>query len=152
MAAAYSYMLAAGTLTKSALTSNSAYNVENFPAASDQPLPSLPWREPQRQNTTRPKPARLATLTDFSVRADGFWLFQWSWPVFTPGMLKYFEDTFFSSGAAWSAAVTVQTYTDNGTYQAFNAVMKRPEPGVDYDIRDGLYTNIVFKFQGGVLL
>lgn len=151
--AIYSYLWAFSTVSKSTLQSTPSYNIESFTAQADQPSPLWGWREPQRKNTLRPRPARIVVNADQSQSADGFWTFQWCLPPMTPLMFAYILTNQFSSGAVWSAPATVQTWDENvNGYSAFQCTALRPVPGEHYQILDGTFVDVVYRFVNGVLL
>lgn len=129
---------------------------------SDQTLPILKWREPDRELTTRPKLSQYTLNMDYSVRADGTWSFNWGWKWFTPGQFNYINYYQFSNGTVWSAPCSVQTWHENDTSNPANAGLGywtcyagtclRPLPGEHYKIVDNLYTDVVYRFVGMTVL
>jgi hypothetical protein len=123
----YGERLAPGTLTVSALTS--AYDIEAFPRAADQPV-AIAWSG----SLIAPyDPAgELVDALDFSRGAQGNGVTALVFPYCTPGMVQYLNDTFFPDGA-WSALVTVRvldpTVLDAGeNWRVINATALRNLP------------------------
>ncbi len=146
-----SYFWAFSHIAKATLTTGTTYNVEAFAVQSDQSA-AIMWQIPQRSGTRRPRPGRILIAADQSQRADGFWEFQWSFAYLTFGMFKYIEDNQFATGSVWSANATVQTLTDNGTFQAYQCTCLRPVPGEHYEPEDRGLRNVLYRFVAGVLL
>lgn len=146
----FSYFWAFSTISTGTLTTGTTYNLEAFAVQSDQ-TPMTPWMIPSR-SSKRPKPARIVLNLDQSQSPDGAWDFDWVFGYLTTNQFKYIEDNQFSSGAYWSAAATVQTLTDNGTYQAYQCTCLRPIPGENFQPEDGGFINVTYRFRGGVLL
>lgn len=149
------YQWAFSTISKATLQASTAYIIRNFTVQSDQVVPNQLWTDPVREYTQRPKFARYSKTVSMKQRADGFYVFQLGFKVWTPGQLAYILTNQFGSGAQYGLA-TVQLWDDDlQAYECFQATAQRPVPQQDYDIpeTDGsMYTNIRIRFEAGVLL
>lgn len=148
------YRWAMNTLiSKSALNASSAYLLDQFPLQSDQVTPAMKWLPyPQRKGTLRPKRARYVVNAESQQKGDGFYKLAWSIPFMTPGMYAYILANQFPSGAD-SGPATIQTWDDRiQDYSAFQVVVQLPVPGQDFQIVDDDYQDVIYRFDGGVLI
>lgn len=153
MAVILDYLWAFSLVSKSTLQNTAAYQITAWTPQSDQVTPGLGWKEPQRKNTKRPRPARIAGYADLGRKADGFSVNAWSFPPWTPGQYLYLINNQWSTGALWSAPATIQTWDESvNDWACFQCIAWRPVPGEDYDILDTFLTDPVIRFTKGVRL
>lgn len=152
------YMWSNNTISRTVLQAATSLDIGNWTLQADQTIPALAWREPCRELTKRPVLSSMTTMLDFTRRGDGFYSFTWGWKWLTPQQFGFIINTYFSAASVWSHVATVQTWYENDTYYAvggswytFNCTAWRPVFGEDYDIQDGMFTNVVVKFVGGVI-
>jgi hypothetical protein len=148
------YLWAFSTVTKAALQdSANGHRVLDFPWQTHQTTPLLGWKEPQRDGTERPKRGRYSMMLDGSQRADGLWIMTLCFGVFTDDQMSYIDTNQFSSGTVEFAPATIQVYDDNArAYNAFTVTANRPVPGQDFEILDGFYRNVKYRFTAGTKL
>jgi hypothetical protein len=129
------YRLAAGTITELALLADDSNIITNFPAQSDQVLPTYAWL-PASFDIVQPYVSRVQAL-DRSMGRFGKGRATLRLAVLTQEMWHYMDQTFFSKGSAEgdepneSAAVTVyvrdRLQTGTLEWAAYHATMIRPE-------------------------
>lgn len=147
------YCWAFSTITKATLQGSSTYQIVNFTVQNDQTSPILGWKEPQRKGTISPRRARYAPDALGAQKADGPWEAVWCMMPMTPLQFAYIDTNQFSNGTLESAPCTIQTW--DFAFNAFNCftfTVARPIFGQDYDILDGFYVDVKYRFTEGTKL
>lgn len=73
----------------------------------------------------------------------------WTWAVLPQAAVQWIEDTFFTSGTAVSAAVTINTRRHNrATYTRYNAYAQLLIPTINYTYRQNMFVGVSLIFYG----
>ncbi len=92
----------------------------------------------------------VAEITlDNNVQMNGTIIIQWRWAVLPYAGFARLINTALGSFTPASGQVSIRTRNQNNSFSTYNAVLLKPQPGVDY--RRGSYGNIadlVLTFRG----
>lgn len=145
MTEATGFWLAAGHISKAAM-SEASHDIGLFPRQSDQYV-GRDWLRPDNDADVV-EYGSLVDALDGSRHQYGGTEWKWKLRVLTPGMVKYIEDTFFSSGR--SSNVTVRNYDrSTGTWTIYHAIM-RYEPRESFELAGGGFDRYTVSFIDGV--
>ncbi len=144
------YSIQTGHVTVGSFTTN--HRIVNFAVQSDQGSttdPDIPWTNPLITPEKYPTPPEIITSMSSKAFPNGFYTWTWTFSIWTPLMVKYWEDTFLTSGV-WSKECTVKTY--NRYEQAMYLQARMMKPQIITPLRGAGFSNIQIEFKRGVVI
>lgn len=136
-----SMRLRAGTYAVGSITST--YLVENFTKQSDQSLQEL-WAVSKYSIPELPDFDYAFSFKEFE---QGYYIWEWSWAVWTFKMMDYWLDTFHASSR--SPAVSGLTLNERKEDFYFNGTMYRPRYSLsEMSSKEGGYEQVKVRFVG----
>lgn len=124
------YRIATGTLTVATLTDT--YAIESLPAQDDRRAGD--WVAPQSRRDIV-QPAAIEAALDGSLADYGGDVVVWEFAWFSPKMIDYLYENFFSSGR--SATMTIRTYDRlRAEWRVLNCTAQWPTPDVVNNLRN----------------
>lgn len=144
------YCIAAGFVTADTIDDDQeTYDIGNFPVQLDMSVGRTWMRPGNNSDVVRPGGEYVYAVSGRGVAMGGV-EFEWSFRALTPLMVKYINDTFFSSGEEITADVTVRTYNrSTGAWEYYQCVAQVNDP-VNASLAMGGYDEYKIKFINGV--
>lgn len=112
----------------------------------------IPWLAPVASPDSVPQLSQYTTNLDGSMRGDGFYSVTWTFAYWTFSMHLLVLQQFFSSGAAYSAAVSLMTYDQNNVAVYLTATCDQPRAGVHMEPEVGGWKNVKLVFHDGAII
>lgn len=140
------YSIRAGTQTVGSFSSS--HYIINFPEPTDAKL-HIPWATPLLTPDMYPQFGAVDTSLNANAYPKGKYKFAWTFDKWTPLMFKYWCDTFLST-TAFSATVTVKTYTQFEV--AVYLVCKMQRPVVLTPVRGAGFDKVKIEFKLGTVI